>query len=180
LKTIGPSYAITLILIRPIAGKLADRFGEGKVIVPALAVTILALLILSLTQGFAGVFVSAVLYGIGFGSAHPALQAATLRLASPDRKGGLMHRLLPLSIWESDWVPFFLAGFPNIGAMRLSLSPVPFPWRFPCSFLPLSSDASWRHPPTHLNRPAGDAPRPFSMVDQFQIFMHNNFNKNFC
>jgi predicted MFS family arabinose efflux permease len=33
------------------------------------------------------VLVSAVLYGIGFGSAQPALQAATIRLARPDRKG---------------------------------------------------------------------------------------------
>lgn len=81
------AYAATLALIRPIAGKLSDRHGETFVIVPALVITILALIVLSFSTGLFGVLVSAVLYGIGFGSAQPALQAATIRLARPDRTG---------------------------------------------------------------------------------------------
>jgi predicted MFS family arabinose efflux permease len=81
------AYAVTLALIRPIAGKLSDRHGESFVIIPGLAVTISALLVLSISTGLFGVLVSAVLFGVGFGSAQPALQAATIRLARPDRKG---------------------------------------------------------------------------------------------
>jgi MFS family permease len=81
------AYAATLALIRPIAGKLSDRYGETVVIVPGLVITISALIALSFSTGLFGVLVSAVLYGIGFGSAQPALQAATIRLARPDRKG---------------------------------------------------------------------------------------------
>lgn len=81
------AYAATLALIRPIAGKLSDRHGETFVIVPGLAVTISALLVLSISTGLFGVLVSAVLFGVGFGTAQPALQAATIRLARPDRKG---------------------------------------------------------------------------------------------
>lgn len=81
------AYAATLALIRPIAGKLSDRHGETFVIVPALVITISALIVLSYSTGLFGVLVSAVLYGIGFGSVQPALQAATIRLARPDRKG---------------------------------------------------------------------------------------------
>lgn len=80
-------YALTLTLIRPVAGKLSDRYGESVVIVPALVTTVGALLVLSMAQGMGGLIVSAVLYGIGFGSAQPALQAATLRLAPEDRRG---------------------------------------------------------------------------------------------
>ncbi len=80
-------YAATLVLIRPISGKLSDRYGESKVIGPALIVTILALIVLGFSTGFFGVLISAVLYGIGFGSAQPALQASTIRLVSPDRTG---------------------------------------------------------------------------------------------
>ncbi len=80
-------YAVALTVIRPIAGKLSDRHGEAVVILPSLLITGTALLVLSLSKGLAGVIVSAVLYGIGFGSAQPALQAATLRLAHPDRRG---------------------------------------------------------------------------------------------
>ncbi len=72
---------------RPAAGKLSDRFGESYVIVPALTVTAAALVVLSVADGLAGVIVSAVIYGIGFGAAQPAMQAANLRLAPPDKRG---------------------------------------------------------------------------------------------
>ncbi|WP_028551639.1 MFS transporter [Paenibacillus sp. UNC451MF] len=81
------AFAATLALSRPLSGKLSDRYGETFVIVPALVITMMALICLSLSTGMFGVLVSAVLYGIGFGSAHPALQSATIRLAHPDRKG---------------------------------------------------------------------------------------------
>ncbi|MET1032256.1 MFS transporter [Domibacillus tundrae] len=80
-------YAATLVLIRPIAGKLSDRYGEAFVIAPSLVMTILALIVLSFSTGLFGVLASAVLYGIGFGSAQPALQAATIRIVRPDRAG---------------------------------------------------------------------------------------------
>lgn len=80
-------YALALTLARPVAGKLSDRFGEAVVIVPGLIVTVLSLAVLSFSTNLAGVVVAAVLYGIGFGSAQPALQAANLRLAPPERRG---------------------------------------------------------------------------------------------
>lgn len=80
-------YALTLTAIRPVAGKLSDQYGEAAVILPALAVTAASLLVLAFSSGLSGVVVSAVLFGIGFGSAQPALQAATLRIAHPERKG---------------------------------------------------------------------------------------------
>ncbi|WP_019120443.1 MFS transporter [Brevibacillus massiliensis] len=80
-------YALALTLARPIAGKLSDRLGEAYVIVPALVVTVSSHLVLSFSSGLGGIVVAAFLYGIGFGSAQPALQAANLRLAHPDKKG---------------------------------------------------------------------------------------------
>ncbi|GGG15587.1 MFS transporter [Paenibacillus abyssi] len=81
------TFAATLALSRPLSGKLSDRYGEMVVIVPSLVITICALIVLSLSTGLIGVLVSAVLYGIGFGSAQPAFQSATILLARPDRKG---------------------------------------------------------------------------------------------
>lgn len=80
-------YAATLALSRPLAGRLSDRYHETAIVLPALLITVLALVVLSLATGLAGLLVAAVLYGIGFGSAHPVLHAATIRLARPDRKG---------------------------------------------------------------------------------------------
>ncbi|WP_127589750.1 MFS transporter [Paenibacillus lautus] len=80
-------YAVALTLIRPFAGKLSDRFGEAAVIIPSLVVTAAALIVLSLSNGLPGLITAAILYGIGFGSAQPALQAATLRIAPENRRG---------------------------------------------------------------------------------------------
>lgn len=80
-------YAVALTLIRPFAGKLSDRFGEAAVIIPSLVVTAAALIVLSMSNGLIGLITAAILYGIGFGSAQPALQAATLRIAPENRRG---------------------------------------------------------------------------------------------
>ncbi|TNJ62244.1 MFS transporter [Paenibacillus hemerocallicola] len=80
-------YAVSLTVIRPVAGKLSDRYGETAIIIPSLIITFLALIVVSQAGNMAGVAVSAVLYGIGFGSAQPAFQSVALKLAPPDRKG---------------------------------------------------------------------------------------------
>lgn len=80
-------YAVALTLIRPFAGKLSDRFGEAAVIIPSLVITAGALIVLSQSSGLPGLITAAILYGIGFGSAQPALQAATLRIAPENRRG---------------------------------------------------------------------------------------------
>ncbi|MGV7116728.1 MFS transporter, partial [Paenibacillus kyungheensis] len=80
-------YAATLALIRPLAGKISDRKGETYVIIPSLVITVIALIVLSCATDLLGVIVAAVLYGIGFGSAQPALQAIMIRLAPENRKG---------------------------------------------------------------------------------------------
>jgi MFS family permease len=81
------AYAITLGLVRPIAGKLTDRYGEAVVILPALCVSTVACLVLAISNGLLSVLIAAVLYGIGFGAAQPALQTATINLAPPERRG---------------------------------------------------------------------------------------------
>lgn len=80
-------YAVSLTLIRPLAGKVTDRRGESFVIIPAFFFIIIALLNLSGAHSVVGIMISAVLYAIGFGSAQPALQSAALRLTSEESKG---------------------------------------------------------------------------------------------
>lgn len=80
-------YAVVLTLVRPVAGRLSDLHGEAAVIVPATGMAALALLVLSMARGMAGLVGAAVLYGIGFGAAQPSLQAATVRLVPGGRTG---------------------------------------------------------------------------------------------
>uniref|UniRef100_UPI003D99C5AA MFS transporter n=1 Tax=Bacillus wiedmannii TaxID=1890302 RepID=UPI003D99C5AA len=80
-------YAVTLTVVRPFTGKVSDKYGEGIIIIPALFTLIAALLVLAMTNGIVGLVITAILYGIGFGSAQPALQVAMIRLASPEKRG---------------------------------------------------------------------------------------------
>ncbi|SHF30613.1 Predicted arabinose efflux permease, MFS family [Seinonella peptonophila] len=80
-------YAIALTLSRPISGKLSDRFSEKAVLIPSLILTCIGLIWISYSEGLVGLIIAAILYGIGFGSAQPALQTAIINLAHPDRKG---------------------------------------------------------------------------------------------
>lgn len=72
--------AITIILIRPISGRIFDRKGHGAVLVPAAVCVILSLILLSYTHSIPMLFVSALLYGLGFGAIQPTIQAWMLRV----------------------------------------------------------------------------------------------------
>lgn len=94
-------YAIVLTITRPFAGKLADRYNEGAVVIPAVIIAVIALAVLSVSTGYVGVMCSAVLYGIGFGSAQPTLQTATVNLVAPTKKGWPTLPFSPPWIWGS-------------------------------------------------------------------------------
>lgn len=54
---------------------------------PSLIITVLAILVLTVSSGLMGVIAAAILYGVGFGSAQPALQAAMLRIVDLGKRG---------------------------------------------------------------------------------------------
>ena len=80
-------YALALTAARPLAGKLSDRLGEARIAVPAVSLAAAAMLVISAATGVGGLILAAILYGIGFGSAHPTMQAALLRLVPRERFG---------------------------------------------------------------------------------------------
>jgi MFS family permease len=63
-------YAIFLTIIRPIAGKITDRYGESVVMKLSISISSIALLVLSFSNDLVSIF-SAILYGIGFGLLNP-------------------------------------------------------------------------------------------------------------
>ncbi|NWK69922.1 MFS transporter [Bacillus paramycoides] len=80
-------YAIALTIVRPISGELLDKYGEVFIILSTLCITILAIVVLTISNSVMGVIIAAVLYGVGFGSAQPALQAAMLTIVAPSKRG---------------------------------------------------------------------------------------------
>lgn len=90
IANIGPFftvYAVTLMATRPLAGRVYDRYGPHTALVPGLVLLTLALIFLSRAQSLAAFLLAGVFYGLGFGSAQPALQALTVAGVPPSRRG---------------------------------------------------------------------------------------------
>jgi MFS family permease len=80
-------YAACIFITRPIAGRLADGRGTDVVVIPGLILVTVGIIILGLAQGLEYFLASAVFIGLGFGAAQPSLQALTINLAPPERRG---------------------------------------------------------------------------------------------
>ncbi|WP_131918669.1 MFS transporter [Heliophilum fasciatum] len=87
-------YAATLLLVRPIAGKIYDRQGPAKVMFLGFSGLIIAFLLLYLAQGAFLFFASAVWMGIGFGITQPNLMAMAIQRVSPFRRGKVNGTIL--------------------------------------------------------------------------------------
>ncbi|MGE8539121.1 MAG: MFS transporter [Acinetobacter sp.] len=80
-------FAISMMSLRPITGKIYDRKGPQYVIYPALLAFSLGLLLLSQIQTLWGFMLAAILVGIGFGSVQPCIQTLAIQRAPKHRIG---------------------------------------------------------------------------------------------
>lgn len=83
-------FAVTLIIIRVLAGKLSDIKGRRFVLVPGMILVTLGLWLLSTADSLWIFLASALLYGLGFGSVHPALMALLVDRVSVQGRGAAM------------------------------------------------------------------------------------------
>lgn len=80
-------FAISMMSLRPITGKIYDRKGPQYVIYPAVLTFSLGLLVLSQIHTLTGFMLAALLIGLGFGSAQPCLQTLAIQRAPKHRIG---------------------------------------------------------------------------------------------
>ncbi|QJC50977.1 MFS transporter [Paenibacillus albicereus] len=78
--------AVAILLVRPIAGRLFDRHGHLAVLPAASLLLMGGLLLLSWSDTTGLLLLSALLYGLGFGSIQPTAQAWMLRSMPASRQ----------------------------------------------------------------------------------------------
>src|SRR5690625_2872238 len=81
------SYALFLMVSRIFAGKIYDKKGDVYVIPPGTMLIFVAMLLLAWLPNMTTMIIAGALYGLGFGSVQPALQAWAVDKALPNRKG---------------------------------------------------------------------------------------------
>lgn len=79
--------AITILLVRPLSGKLFDRKGPIAVLPLGAFLAGTGLMILSFTDNNYLLFTSAAFYGLGYGFIQPAIQAWMVKVVSPEQRG---------------------------------------------------------------------------------------------
>jgi MFS family permease len=88
--------ALSLIILctRPILGGLGDRVGYRKVFVPCLVLISCGLGILSLGGSKPIMLASALVFGLGFGTAYPTYVGYVMRGVRPERRGAAFGAIL--------------------------------------------------------------------------------------
>lgn len=78
---------ISVIIIRPISGKLYDSKGHVILLIPAAIFLIAGLVLLSYSTSTGSLALAALCYGVGFGTAQPTLQSWMIQSVSPQQQG---------------------------------------------------------------------------------------------
>jgi len=80
-------YALALLISRTFAGKIYDRKGHQAVFIPGATLVIIAMILLAWLPNSVSLYAAGILYGLGFGTIQPALQAWAVEKAVPHRRG---------------------------------------------------------------------------------------------
>ena len=68
-------------------GKISDRYGVLKTLYPSLAIFAVMLLLMPQLKSQAMLYVLALLYSLGYGTANPSMQALCMKLTPENKRG---------------------------------------------------------------------------------------------
>ncbi len=87
-------FSLTVLVLRPFLGRLADRTGSRRVLLPLLGLTALAFAVLAVATSRPLLALSALLFGAGFGNVYPVFAAHVTRHVRPERRGAAFGAIL--------------------------------------------------------------------------------------
>ena len=87
-------YSIVVVVSRPFAGRLSDRFGRAAVIVPGMVCLTVAMTTLAFSLSLFGLLIAAALQGLGFGGVQPSIMALVVDRSPPHERGAALATLM--------------------------------------------------------------------------------------
>lgn len=79
--------AICMIFIRPMSGRIADKYGHDKSVIPGLIIFIAALVLISFSHSLPMFILAGIVTALGFGSSQPIIQTMNMQLVPKARRG---------------------------------------------------------------------------------------------
>jgi MFS family permease len=86
--------SVVILMTRPLSGRLGDRLGHRRVLLPCLALIAAGLGCLCLGGTLVWQVTSAVIFGTGFGTAYPVFVAYVMQHVGPERRGAAFGSIL--------------------------------------------------------------------------------------
>jgi len=80
-------YAITLLITRPMVGKLTDKYGFVKVGIPSLFMTAVSLVMIGCSKSIIFLLLAALVNAFGYGAVQPMLQSLCMKSVPDERRG---------------------------------------------------------------------------------------------
>ncbi len=81
------AYAIMLLLVRPLSGKLADIKGEKYIIFPGTIAFISSLIVISQATSVFGFIIAGLLTGVGYGAIYPTMMSLAFKRVPSHQRG---------------------------------------------------------------------------------------------
>ena len=150
------TLAIVVLVTRPLAGRLGDRFGYRRVFLPCLILISGGLACLAVSGSRGWMIASAIGFGTGFGTAYPVYVGYVMRGVSAARRGAAFGAILAAfdtGIGTGSTVMGWIiqhAGFQAAFGTAAAISALALPY-----FIAIDRVAWGRRP-----APAAAAPRP--------------------
>ncbi len=88
------ALAIVILVTRPFAGRLGDRFGYRRVFIPCLVLISVGMACLAIGGTRFWMIASAVIFGVGFGTAYPVYVGYVMKEVNADRRGAAFGAIL--------------------------------------------------------------------------------------
>jgi MFS family permease len=88
------TLAIVILLTRPLFGHLGDRLGYRNVFIPCLVLIALGLAVLAIGGNRTLLLASAIIFGVGFGTAYPTYVGYVMKGVRADRRGAAFGAIL--------------------------------------------------------------------------------------
>ncbi len=88
------SFATTVFVTRIFSGRLADRVGHRRFLLPCLALVTVGLALTAAAHTRAQLVVGASVFGLGFGNQYPAFVGHVMRFVDPKRRGAAFGGIL--------------------------------------------------------------------------------------
>jgi predicted MFS family arabinose efflux permease len=132
-------YAVGVVVIRSVVGRVFDRRGPGLVMAAGLALLGLCYITLALWRTEVGYLAGGLLFGLGYGASVPTVQAMVVSVVPPARRGAAnatLFAIYDVGMSIGPYVNGLLAetggGYPTMYLVGASLLVVPaglFWWR---------------------------------------------------